>query len=1089
MKAGALLPLIEDYVKKIKDGHALVLSGHGTPELTYRPKIDDFLQKVAAAYAPDAEIVHEPSSQLQKGRPDWLSHHRQSKGVYGYVEAKDLDPKKTLDWKRHQKQIDRYLSLGHKLMVTDGADFFLFGPRRKEPVHLALVEKPIDVRSVWKPTAPLPRVRHFFSGFFHEPKPRRVTDAALIADLAIRAKYLAEDIESLVKLEPGEGMNKAETDTIDALRSIKETLMAEYDASLSSNERFSKAVSQILVFGAFYAHRHLSKPKKPANLESRLTEFWTSEITTDSENRLKPFRALAAILSKGDRQLGAISSQYAECIRYLSYVKLSRRQREKPNYHKLYEKFLSQFDPKDKVDFGAYATPSDLARFMVGFAEFVSSTVFGKSIFMSGNKIVEPCCGTGTFLEEIVKEAAMRKVKSGGFPTVAGFEILAAPYALSQYRLYQIKDRYPLASHVRSLLCNTLSDRITDAATTPKPSAEQKTLLDDEMREAAKMADPPITLVIGNPPSSDADKRLSSAQSTMSRLIEDFRPPKEARKKRQNTQKQMKNDFVKFLRWACHKVESDKYGIVSFILPSTFLQHPSYEFARKWIYRNFSDVWVVEFDKDARTGVATSNIFATQQGRCMLFCSKTASEVKATVRHMSVADMSASEKVAHLKSALKLIIRSQDSEKIFSRVETTDSYAFKPPAQYDECLYSAFWNLANCGSKNVIFLRHTSGVKLGMTGALAHLDKGQLSRQIREIADESKTHAYLVERWFRGQHKRPSESNLSAEVRGSIRRAASDIPKHIQRYSFRPFINAFAFLHGDTLKMAGRTGGGGARRRPEIMAAFSKTDNPGISVAPSPVDLGAGIQRFASFCWHVPDNDLCTRGNGRVFCATFPEYKPPRDKGDWRGTNLNNISPLLEEALKESGVESKTLGADVVFYVYAVLSSGFFLGKFEGALYSTLSWPKIPVFKGPVFTDLASLGKQIAECEKEIRADPARTCEVLPDDGIRLKKYEIGAPDGTVKIFGHDSQCYALGRFNSPCLEHTISGYAVFDEYLKRNKWAYLRRNFTNEDVLKLYALNDALSRQFGLIRQADRLIKDALEKQELIKPPDQDEP
>lgn len=1077
-----------DHLEKIKSVYRLVLRGQGTPELSYRPHIHEFLSKMMKANAPDADVIHEPASQLQKGHPDWLFYHSESLGVYGYTESKGLEPRSSLDWRQHQEQICRYLSLGHKLALTDGVDFFLFGSRQGEPEHIMLAEKPLDARSEWSPAATAPAVRSFFSDFFREPAPRCVTDAGLVADLAVRAKNLAEDIESLVRLRPDEGINAAETRAIGALRSIKETLTGEYDASLSSDERFSKAVSQILVFGAFYAHRHLHGPKKPSDLRKQLAEFWTSEITTDSENRLKPFRALAGILGKDGRPLDAINSVYSECMLYLSYVKLSNDQQERPNYHKLYETFLEQFDPRDRIDFGAYATPSELARFMIGLAEHMSRSVFGRSIFMSNNKIIEPCCGTGTFLEEILREAAARGVGVRDFPAVAGFEILAAPYALSQYRLYQLKERYPLASRVRSLLCNTLSDRITNSSTIPKAPAGQRTLFDDEIREAAEAATPPITLVIGNPPSSDADRRLGISQNAISELMEDFRPPAQERRGRQNVQKQMQNDFVKFLRWACHKVESDEYGIVAFILPSAFLQHRSYEFARKWIFHNFSRVWVVEFDKDARTGAATSNIFHTMQGRCMLFCSRETDKGKAVIRYASVTDLSADEKMTRLKSLLERAVRSRDLEGVFLNVEpTADSvggnYAFKPATPYDGRLYSAFWNLTGADPKNHIFQRHSSGVKLGMTSALTHLDKGQLSRRIRDMGDTSKTYADLTERWFRGQAKPPPESSMSGEIRSSIRKVSADPQGHIKRYSFRPFVNAFAFLHEDTLQKAERSGGGGTRRRPEVLAAFSKNDNPGISVAPSPVDLGAGIQRFSSFCWHVPDNDLCARGNGHVFCSTFPKSGPSGGKSGRSGSNRNNINPLLEEALRASGIGSESLGTGVVFYVYAVLSSKFYLKRFEGALYSTGRWPKIPMFGGATFAELSSLGRQIAECE-EAHVEPARGSKILPNDGIRLKRYEINIPDGTITLHDNGRQRYVLDGFKHPCLEHTISGYSVFGEYLKRNKWAYLRRNFTNDDVHKLYMLNETLSRQLELIRQADRLIESALGTQELIIPP-----
>ena len=803
MSDGALTRAVETYLCDLKDVYAdAERTGQATAELSYRPALHSFFQEVMQILnVPDASVIHEPNKQYGKGYPDWLFQNRRSMGVYGYAEAKGFNYAETFDWEQHSKQISRYLSIGHRLMLTDGADFFLFRPRRVLPERLTLIGKPLRLDSEWKSTASSASVRSFFSSFFQKPAATPVTDARLVETLAIRARNMAEEIKLLVSLDPGEGTSSIETDTITALRSIKKTLVAEYDPLLNSDEMFSKAISQILIFGAFYAHRHLYGSVKPADLKNRLASFWTGDITTDSENKLKPFRALAAILGKQEKSLSGINLWYSDCILYLSHVKLSETQQESPDYHDLYERFLEQLDPQDKIDFGSYATPSDLARFMVGFAEYISSTVFGSSLFTRGNKIVEPCCGTGTFLEVIIKEATRQKINANHLPAIAGFEILAAPYALTQYRLHQLGKRYPLASYIRTLLCNTLSDRVVGIGSIQEALVRAQTLFDDEVREAVAAANPPITLVIGNPPSSDAGME-HNRQKAISGLVDDFRPPKSERKSRQNVQKQMQNDFVKFLRWACHKVDSDKRGIVAYVLPSSFLRHVSYKFARKWVFQNFSEIWVIEMDKDARTGARTSNVFHTLQGRCVLFCAKTASSQAATVRYVSIMDMGSGEKMQWFKLMLTRIRQRSDISEFFSELPATDAYAFKPSPPCDKGQYDKFWNLTRRDSKSCIFERHSSGVKLGLTAALTHLDEGQLSRRIKDIADMKKSYADLIERWFKGQSRPPSNRNMSAEVRVSIMKAASKVEKHIRNYSFRPFMASFAFLSEEALQKA-----------------------------------------------------------------------------------------------------------------------------------------------------------------------------------------------------------------------------------------------------------------------------------------------
>lgn len=53
--------------------------------------------------------------------------------------------------------------------------------------------------------------------------------------------------------------------------------------------------------------------------------------------------------------------------------------------------------------------------------------------------------------------------------------------------------------------------------------------------------------------------------------MEDFRPPKELRRGRQNIQKQINNPFMQFLRWSCKKLlDSPNHSVLSLVVPLSF---------------------------------------------------------------------------------------------------------------------------------------------------------------------------------------------------------------------------------------------------------------------------------------------------------------------------------------------------------------------------------------------------------------------------------------------------------------------------------------------------------------------------------------
>ena len=82
-------------------------TGQTTAELSYRPILDSFLRRIAQLYCPDVDIIFEPKSQGHAGRPDWRIYSKNDFGLYGFVEAKGLDPHSPISIEPHRKQIEK----------------------------------------------------------------------------------------------------------------------------------------------------------------------------------------------------------------------------------------------------------------------------------------------------------------------------------------------------------------------------------------------------------------------------------------------------------------------------------------------------------------------------------------------------------------------------------------------------------------------------------------------------------------------------------------------------------------------------------------------------------------------------------------------------------------------------------------------------------------------------------------------------------------------------------------------------------------------------------------------------------------------
>lgn len=153
------------------------------------------------------DIILEPRNQGRMGRPDWRIQDRISLGVYGYIEAKGPS-NEPFDTTPYRDQINRYLTLGHKLIITDGIDFvFCF---TETPVVVSIIDKARMDALDWSRLPVDPLFRFYMEQFFSNPAPQRVDEEKLVELVAIRTRNLADEIRGYSDLTIEEAMNEDE---------------------------------------------------------------------------------------------------------------------------------------------------------------------------------------------------------------------------------------------------------------------------------------------------------------------------------------------------------------------------------------------------------------------------------------------------------------------------------------------------------------------------------------------------------------------------------------------------------------------------------------------------------------------------------------------------------------------------------------------------------------------------------------------------------------------------------------------------------------------------------------------------------------
>jgi len=1072
----AFTELVRTYLGELKDAASTAAaSGEMTPELSYKPMLDRLFRRYCTTLDRSVAVIFEPRNQARAGRPDWRFHDQDTLGVYGYCEGKGLELTEHLSPEPYQDQLAKYQTLRHRLILTDGLDFWFIAPDGEVVRSVSLVEKPVDLSALTR--IPVDRTLDvLLREFFSEPGFRRCTDDRLVEEAARRASALSESVCELVQQELGSGLFPAENRTIEALHKLQAVLTEHHDASLATPKGFSDFVAQVLIFGLLYAQRVVSRPgDNPRDRYENIHNFWSDVVYSNYSERLRPFQGLVEELSDEleRNSLGPLGTWYEDCRLMLAYVDLLQSQRAEPDYHALYESFLKVFDPQTRFNYGVFYTPRPLASYAVRLAGAVAEHYFhGASIYDEGNRIIDPCCGTGTFLDELLRDKNEDEMRA----SIAGLEILPGPYALAHYRLTMLRNpAYP--TRVRILLTDTLADCLDMAG------GDAQNIFEEELNEARCAVRRPLTLVIGNPPSSDSlMNREVPNQERILALLEDWRPPQEERASRQNIQKQIKNEFMKFFRWACDRLEDDCPGIVAFVVPASFASKTSYKFARLWLLTYFDSIWVLDLDKDGRRGIETNSLFNTRQGRLLFvgYRRGDAREGVGEVFYSSINALSRTEKLEFLR-------RRRGVGEMLSEFEPlaveTEGGSLRPHPILDNALLEHCVPLASSRASDtfVIIARHCSGIKLAPTSFFTHVNRDVLMRKIRAVANRALPFSDLRERWFSGQRRPPREAKRSPELQQAL--SDSFRGECIKRYTYRPFVTTYVYLDEESLRVLQRSGGGGTRLRPEILSAFACSQTFGIAITPAPEDVSDRLHRLACFCWHLPDNDLSMRGNARLLCNRFPEYASRSQR--WDPRPLCNLAEGIEGPLCEMLHSSQQAALDtLIFYTYAVLSSNVYLSAFEDSLFSVSPdvWPRIPVTRdAALFRRLAESGQCLAELENPDHAiDIGEQYKALLDGwtgDFRLGRYPIDPDAETITLSSasaRDVRCVV------PCpkevLHFRACGYSPISEWLKIHSEAYSRMHFTADYLMEFVSLIERVHRHLEIVEdEIDPMVQEII--------------
>ena len=282
-----------------------------------------------------------------------------------------------------------------------------------------------------------------------------------------------------------------------------------------------------------------------------------------------------------------------------------------------YEPFLEAFDPELRKQLGVWYTPAEVVRYMVARVDMALKEDLGIADGLAAENVfvLDPCCGTGTYLAEALRRIAANlqskglgaltgaQVKRAATQRVFGFEIMPAPFVVSHLQVgltMQALDA-PLSDDETE----RAGVYLTNALTGWEPSV-QKPLPFPELEEERDRADrvkqdTPVLVILGNPPYNgfagmavDEERELSAA----------YRTTKLVRK----PEGQGLNDlYVRFFRMAERRIaEKTGRGVVCFISNYSWLDGLSFTGMRERYLEAFDVIRIDNLNGDKyKTGKTT----------------------------------------------------------------------------------------------------------------------------------------------------------------------------------------------------------------------------------------------------------------------------------------------------------------------------------------------------------------------------------------------------------------------------------------------------------------------------------------------------
>ncbi|EFR7980457.1 DNA methyltransferase [Campylobacter jejuni] len=1053
--------MLKAYLENIKD------ISTNDKEHTHRTALQNLLQAIKDNQDKQNKISikQEPNNDKEgRGAPDFLI--TKDFLTLGYIENKRVNA--NLDNIIKSDQILKYTKLSPNIILTDYLRFILLSLNDKNEIIICKEVKICsldEIKSVIKNQSLLDtktqELNELFSIFFSKI-PNPINSALDFANhLSLRTRILKDELLLSSKNET----------LLSLFNTFKETLYKEL-----SYEEFCDSFAQTLTYSLFLAKLNndtakeidLNNAKKFIPKSFPLIRSMSGFLDDSFENLENIKWLLEEIINIINHiDITSIIKELNKTGEKDLFNRPTILSTHKDPYLHFYETFLASYDPKLREVRGVYYTPAPVVIFIINAIDEILKQDFnhkkGLSEALDKNiTLLDFATGTGTFLLEAFRKALEPISKNSVnynpkalIDKFCGFEFLIAPYTIAHLKISQsFKEEFnsPLNDDesLKIALTNTLYFKSIS-----KEQNDQNTLftlidLTKEFKKAQKIKEEQILIITGNPPYSGASSNkglyedeikisygLEPSKANLSKEQKEYINLYFQEKTKQNTKtfkaiyekhkleneknpKWLLDDYVKFIRFAQSKIDSQESGIFAFISNNSFLDNPTFRGMRYSLMQSFDKIYILNLHGDTRKkekapdGSKDDNVFDIMQGVSINIFIKQNSKAKNTKIYYH-------DLYGKRKDKYEFLYENDLNSIKWTLVKNNEPFYLFLPQNND--LLEEY----NKGiSVKDMFMLSGVGICSKRDNIVFHNNKENLMQLLKDFNTKTKDELYKI--YDIGEDSR--DWKLDSAIK-AVNKNCDNLENFIKKCHYRPFDKKWTYYIENSKAFM-------AYPVYDIFEHFLENENIGLIC-----DRGTKLNNIDNIFISSKIIDLHLVGSGSYI---YPLYLYPttRSKKFLKKENPNfneeNFTSKIEN-FKESFrtfidefYKEKFSPEDILGYIYAVLFHKIYREKYLDFL--KIDFPKIPFTKDKnTFKNLSKLGLKLINLHllKNDELD-FNVGEALFKD-IKNKNFKIQKikyNKDVKELFINESLYF--NKVSPEIYEFKIGGYAVLDKYLKSHK-------------------------------------------------------